>query len=605
MARVRTVDFLPEIFQTPVNRQFLSATLDQLVQEPSFKKTQGYVGRRVGPGVNPEDRYVVEPTASRTNYQLEPGVIEINKENSKEIVDAITYPGITDALKLQGADVSKADRLYTSEYYAFDPFVDFDKFTNFAQYYWLPSGPLSVDVSATAIPLTDDFTVTRANGVYTFSGVTGNNPIITLVRGGNYNFNVAQNATETVNYRVSNDGVSSYTIDYQPNPTLTLVRGNTYVFNLNLTGVFPFFIKTIASLGNINTYDTGVLRNGASTGIITFTVPQDAPDTLYYSSANEYNLRGQINIIDGTPGTGPGFWIQTDPGVNGRLPYAPNISSRDVLGVINNGEDLGTVTFDVPDKDAQSFYYSLPTIGNISGKPAGTVDLVTTLDFDQINNQFVDTFNQATGGIDGITSLNGRTVVFLNQNLDPEGGGWQVTTQFDPLVEATVNNGLPGSFDSILFDQTTDLPQDQYYDVWQIQYKYDTDGNAYMVLNNVLSVSNLEKFNILFGTEYSSTSWYKNASGFFEEIPLLTAIKDVLYYQDGTDPEIFGQIRLIDPENNATIDIDEIIGKPNYTAPNGVVFTNGLKVIFRGNVIPTSYQGNEYYVEGVGTSIKS
>ena len=38
MATVRSVDFLPEIFQTPVNKQFLSATLDQLVQEPKFKK---------------------------------------------------------------------------------------------------------------------------------------------------------------------------------------------------------------------------------------------------------------------------------------------------------------------------------------------------------------------------------------------------------------------------------------------------------------------------------------------------------------------------------------------------------------------------------------
>ncbi len=37
--RVRTVDFLPEIFQTSTNRQFLSATLDQLVQEPL---TKGY-----------------------------------------------------------------------------------------------------------------------------------------------------------------------------------------------------------------------------------------------------------------------------------------------------------------------------------------------------------------------------------------------------------------------------------------------------------------------------------------------------------------------------------------------------------------------------------
>jgi len=33
MAKVRSVDFLPEIFQTDVNKQFLAATLDQLIQE--------------------------------------------------------------------------------------------------------------------------------------------------------------------------------------------------------------------------------------------------------------------------------------------------------------------------------------------------------------------------------------------------------------------------------------------------------------------------------------------------------------------------------------------------------------------------------------------
>ena len=53
MARVRSVDFLPQIFQTETNKQFLAATLDQLIQEPKFKKTQGFIGRTVGPGVNP------------------------------------------------------------------------------------------------------------------------------------------------------------------------------------------------------------------------------------------------------------------------------------------------------------------------------------------------------------------------------------------------------------------------------------------------------------------------------------------------------------------------------------------------------------------------
>ena len=38
MANIRSVDFLPEIFQTDANKQFLAATLDQLIQEPNFRK---------------------------------------------------------------------------------------------------------------------------------------------------------------------------------------------------------------------------------------------------------------------------------------------------------------------------------------------------------------------------------------------------------------------------------------------------------------------------------------------------------------------------------------------------------------------------------------
>jgi hypothetical protein len=555
MARVRSVDLLPEIFQTPVNQQFLAATLDQLTQEPKFQKTQGFVGRKVGPGVNANDKYVIEPTKSRNDYQLEPGVIGIKSE-STEIEDAITYPGISDALKVQGAFTNNSDRLYTSEYYTWDPFVDFDKFVNYQQYYWLPDGPQEVDVSASTVPLTDNFVVTRDNGVYTFSGIAGTDPSLTLVRGGNYTFQVAQNNKETVNYRVTSSGISAYVIDYLPNPALTLVRGNTYTFTLSLSGVFPFYIKTIASLGNVNTYDTGVTNNGAVTGTVTFVVPQDAPDTLYYSSSTEFNMRGTINIVNGTSGTGPGFWIQTDPGINGRIPSTPNISSRSVLGVINNGEDLGTVSFNVPLSTAQNFYYTLPSIG--------TVDLVTNLQYDQIQNQPVVDFNLATGGIDGITDLDGRTLVFQYTT-----DGWGTITE------------------------------EQRYGLWRISYV-----SGFIRLTSIASVNNLEKFNVQFGTQWSSTSWYKTAEGIFEIIPLLTAIRNTLYYQDGTDPEIFGSITLIDQEEVPVLDINKILGSTNYISPNGVVFTNGLKVVFRGDVTPASYLNNAYYVEGVGTAIK-
>jgi hypothetical protein len=605
MARVRTVEFLPEIFQTPVNRQFLNATLDQLTQEPAFQKTQGFVGRKIGPGVNAADRYVIEPTAERNNYQLEPGIVSLDPDTNT-INDAITYPGINSALALQGAKVNNADRLYASDYYTWDPFIDFDKFVNYSEYYWLPGGPDAVDIFSTGVPLTDTFTVTRANGVYTFSGLSGNNPVVTLLRAGNYDFQVAQNDKEDINFRVTNNRTSAYVIDFQPNPALTLVRGNTYTFTLILDGVFPFYIKTEPSLGTTNLYNDGVTNNGATAGTITFTVPQTAPDTLYYVNPVQSNMRGNITVIDAIPGTGPGFWIQTDPGVNGRIPATPNISSRDVLGVINNGEDLGTVTFNVPLSTAQDFYYTLSTIGSIPGKLSGTVDLVTTLDFNQLNNIFLDPFFEANpDGIDGIKELNGKTIVFLNQTSDAESGGWQITTQFDPLPNVGNVQSPTGSYDSTLFDQTTDITsQADRYSVWQIQYNTTTGGQTYMTLASVLPVSNLEKFQVQFGTSYASTNWYKNASGYFEQIPLLTAINSLLFYQDGTDSEIFGQIRLLEQDQSETIFIEDIIGQKNYTSPNGVVFTNGLKVVFRGDVEPVSYANKEYYVNGVGTAIQ-
>ena len=553
--QVRSVDFLPEIFQTPVNQQFLSATLDQLVQNPRYTQTQGFIGRRVGPGVNANDKYVVEPTKTRTDYQLEPGVVQIDPADNHKIVDAITYPGINDALQLQGAITDNASRLYTSDYYTWDPFVDFDKLVNYAQYYWLPNGPDVVAVSSSSVPDTQRFTVTRNSGAYTFSGVVGNNPTLKLNREGHYFFDVAQAPAETVTFNITNNDANSWNINNEINPTLTLVRGNTYNFNLIQTTPWAFYIKTELSFGTTNLYSNGVFNNGGSAGLVTFTVPQDAPDTLYYCNDVVFNLRGQFDIVDASPGNGPNFWIQSEPGVNGRLLVSPNISSRlgEPQGVFNNGTDLGTVRFDVPAITAQDFYYQMPSIGQ--------VDLVTTLTFDQINDQYVsDFFTTYPNGIDGITNLQNRTLVFISQDSLP----------------------TPSNL----------------YSIWRIQYLTD-GGGTYLSLQFVQTVDVNNKFSIGFGDEYSSTNWYYSVEGYFLEIPLLTAEKDTLYYQDSEDPTIVGEIHF-----SSALYISEILGAKTYTSPNGVVFSNGMKVTFTGDVIPSSYQNNEYYVEGVGTAIQ-
>lgn len=592
---VRSVDFLPEIFQTDTNKQFLAATVDTLIQEPRFKKIQGYIGRTVGPGVNPNDRYVVEPNKARADYQLEPGVISLDPANVQNIRRVMTYPNITDAIQFQGGNVSKPDRLYQSEYYTWDPFVNFDSFVNFSQYYWLPDGPDAVDVSATNIPATAVFDVTRNATGYSFSGVNGSNPELKLLRGGSYSFRVSQNLKQTVNIRVNNRGTEAFVINGEDNPDLVLIRGNTYIFNLNLRGgIFPFWIKTQPTLGQDDAYDVGVTRNGSDSGLVTFVVPDNAPDTLYYTSENQSNLQGQFTIQDAVPGTGPGFWIQSEPGVTGVLPSAPNISSRDVFGVNDNGEDLGIVTFDVPRKTAQAFYYNLANF-------AQPVDLVTGLKFNEINNQRLDTFVQTYGGIDGITSLAGRTLVFAETSTETEPGGWTRTTFFDPLDREAFFNFQTGSYDTTLFDQATQVPVEERQQLWQINIRI-LNGIEYLELTKIADIPELQKFTVRYGTEFSNTQWYKESLTGVERIPLLTATKDTLYYQDGLDPSLTGIITLVDDDADATLDIDDILGSSQYISPNGVAFTNGLKVVFRGAVEPATYQSGVTEFECTATT---
>lgn len=584
MSQVRSVDFLPEIFQTDANRQFLAATLDQLIQEPQFKKTEGFIGRRVGPGVNPNDRYVSEPTKTRTDYQLEPGVVSLDPENVTDIQEVITYPGINDALSYQGASITNPDRLYHSEYYTFDPFINFDPLINPNQYYWVPNGPPAVSVFASEIPLSQTFVVNRANGVYTFGGQVGANPTLTLVRGGTYSFQVSNNQKETINFRVTTLSNQSYQIDYQTNPTLTLARGNTYIFTLNATADYPFWIKTAPVTGTGSAYSSGVTNNGGTIGTVTFTVPQDAPNTLFYSAQNNINMQGQFNIVDVPAGTGPGFWIQTAPSITGRNPATPNIGTREVMGVINNGEDIGTVTFSVPSKTAQNFYYTLPNIG--------TVDLYTNLTFSDIQFKGINEFLSQFGGIDGITNLNNKTLVFGDPTDDEQ--NWTENSLYDPLDQNIALNGEAGSYDSLPYALSEIIPPEQRRNIWRIEYV--TSGTyTYITLNPVATVEPQQKFTIAYGAVYSNTQWYKNSSGYFEQIPLLSAAQDTLYYQDGTDPEIFGRIELIEVTQDTTLNIADILGKKNYTSPsnnyypNGVEFTNGMKVKFIGSVEPYSY----------------
>ena len=97
--------------------------------------------------------------------------------------------------------------------------------------------------------------------------------------------------------QVTSSGMTAYVIDGASNPSLTFCRGTTYVFAVNAPG-HPFYVKTMKSTGTGNAYDSGVSGNGAEMGDVTFAVPNDAPDTLFYICSLHAAMAGTIHIVN-------------------------------------------------------------------------------------------------------------------------------------------------------------------------------------------------------------------------------------------------------------------------------------------------------------------
>ena len=106
-------------------------------------------------------------------------------------------------------------------------------------------------------------------------------------------------------YTFSGDGFPTS----QTDPTLYLIRGQTYKF-VNNTGGHPFRIQsTGATVGGGTQYNSGVTNQDAGNGVtLTFVVPMDAPDTLYYQCIAHPAMFGTINILTqgSSGGTGLG-----------------------------------------------------------------------------------------------------------------------------------------------------------------------------------------------------------------------------------------------------------------------------------------------------------
>ena len=152
----------------------------------------------------------------------------------------------------------------------------------------------TLNFTGSGVSVTGDGTSTKT---ITIPGATGSSPTITWTL----------TANGSSDYVFSGDGFPTS----QNDPTLYLIRGQTYRFTNN-TGGHPFRIQsTTATSGGGTAYNSGVTNQdatGASNQTLTFVVPMDAPDTLYYQCTAHPAMFGTINIL--TQGSGGGSGLQ-------------------------------------------------------------------------------------------------------------------------------------------------------------------------------------------------------------------------------------------------------------------------------------------------------
>jgi len=457
MAKRKSSNFLPGVFQTLSNKRFLNTTLDPLIQEPALKKIYGYIGQQdQSPVFQSSDYYIAEGDSYSQFYQLEPGTVIKKKDinsNTYKISNVYNYSDLLNQIAADGGVNNDHQRLFNNRYYSYNGFVDLDKLTNFQQYYWVPKGPYTVDVTAAGIPSQQAFYFHRVS--YT-----------------------ANNQTELQSAAIGRSGYSVDGYTNENNPTITLKRGGTYTFNVNQGG--------------------------------------------------------------------HRFWIQTEIGTSGVSTVQSNISTRNVLGVANNGIDYGTITFTVPLSTDQDTLIALPSIQNVDM-------VITDYNYSDLQGINYDNFIQYNA-LDGVRAFDTK-IIYLTQ----ENKIFQIAVQSDRTIKLT-DIGVS----------------------WPNNYKCFVNQ----------------------GDIFGHTFVYKNEFGVVEQFPTISAPLNILYYQDADNELIYGTIQLVDPDPVSLLNVNDIIGRDQYTSPNGVQFTSGLKIRFTGYVTPSEYANNEYIVENVGKSIK-
>ena len=301
-------EFLPKYFRTPANSKFFNSTLTQLVSPGTLEKLNAFYGRKDTASYQSTDLYVPEVSADRANYKFEPSVVQ--KDDLGNVNFYADYLDYVNQIRNFNGYTADPSLLNAQEYYAWSPKIDWDKFVNYREYFWMPYGASTVTINGQQRNVVSTYTVTKSD------------------QGDNYA------------YLFTPDGLTV-------NPTLKLYKGQTYKFDISAEGL-PFVIRTERVLDASYNFADGIDVQDVEKGVITFEVKDTAPEKLYYGASNDINAWGLIQIFD----IDENSVIDVEKEVLGKKNYTTSTGTA-----LSNGMKVdfkGTVT---PISYAQGEYY--------------------------------------------------------------------------------------------------------------------------------------------------------------------------------------------------------------------------------------------------------